>query len=108
MSVPKQSALRAFAAKLRTFFGVQRHDEFDDEMQEHLRLLTERFEYQGMSKREAAAAARRQFGNLTLLQENRRGLQTFVSIEALWHDFRYSLRTLRKSRGFAAVSILTL
>jgi len=108
MSLPKQSTLRVFAAKLRGFFGVQRHDEFDDEMQEHLRLLTERFESRSMSKKEAAAAARRQFGNLTLLQEDRRGLQTFLSVEALWHDLRYSLRTLRKSRGFAAVSILTL
>jgi hypothetical protein len=108
VNLPKQSTLRAFAAKLRGFFGVQRHDEFDDEMQEHLRLLTERFESRSMSKKEAAAAARRQFGNLTSLQENRRGLQTFLSIEALWHDLRYSLRTLRKSRGFAAVSILTL
>jgi putative ABC transport system permease protein len=108
MSSPKQSTLRVFAAKLRGFFGAQRHDEFDDEMQEHLRLLIERFESQGMPRKEAATSARRQFGNLTLLQEDRRGLQTFLALEALWHDLRYSLRTLRKSRGFAAVSILTL
>ena len=37
-------------------------------------------------------AARRQFGNITLLQEDRRNLQTLPSVEALWHDLRYALR----------------
>ena len=63
---------------------------------------------QGMSREEARTAARRQFGNTTSLQEDRRELQTLLSIEALWHDLRYALRTLWKSRGFAAVSIATL
>ena len=73
-------------------------DEFDDEIQEHLRLLAERFVAQGMSREEAAAAARRQFGNTTLLQEDRRELQTLPSIEAWWHDLRYALRMLWKAR----------
>ena len=82
--------------------------EFDEEIQEHLRLLADRFVAQGMSSEEAAMAARRQFGNTTLLQEDRRALQTLPSVEALWHDLRYALRTLWKSPGFAAVSIVTL
>jgi MacB-like periplasmic core domain len=60
------------------------------------------------SREDAAAAARRQFGNTTLLQGDRRELQTFPSIEALWHDLRFSLRTLWNSRAFLAVSIATL
>jgi putative ABC transport system permease protein len=35
-------------------------------------------------------------------------LQTLSSVEALWHDMRYALRTLWRNRGFAAVSIATL
>jgi hypothetical protein len=37
-----------------------------------LRLLTERYVRQGMTEAEAARAARRQFGNVTLLQEAHR------------------------------------
>ena len=97
------------AAKLRGFLrGAQSDDEVEDEIQEHLRLLTERFVAQGMSRDEAATAARRQFGNTTLLQEDHRALQTLLSIEAFSHDLRYALRTLQRSRGFAAVSIATL
>ena len=108
MTPPRHSFLRAFAAKLRGLRNDDPDAELGDEIQEHLQLLTARFRSQGLSPQDAAAAARRQFGNLTHLQEDRRSLQTFLLLEALWHDFRYALRTLRKSRGFAAVSILTL
>jgi predicted permease len=101
--------LRSFAAKLRGLFGGHEPDgEFDDEIQRHLQLLADRFAAQGMSREEAKAAARRQFGNTTLLQEDRRGLQTFSSIEAWWRDLHYAVRTLWRTRGFAAISIATL
>ena len=102
--------LRAFASKLHTLLRRQHRpeDEFDDEVQQHLQLLTERYMAQGMSRQAAAEAARRQFGNTTLQQEDRRDLQRFPLIEEVWHDLRYSLRTLWKAGGFAAVSIATL
>lgn len=101
--------LRKFLAKLRGFMSRQRHEEeFDDEIQEHLQLLIEKYLAQGMSRGEATQAARRQFGNTTLLREGRRELQTLTSLETLWLDVRYSLRTLWKSRGFTAVSVMTL
>jgi len=109
MNTRREFRLRAFAAKLRGFLhGPDRDDEFDEEIQEHLQLLAERFVAQGMSREEAAAAALRQFGNTTLLQEDRRELKTLPSIEALWHDLRYALRVLWKDRRFAAVSTVTL
>ena len=78
MGARRGSRVRAFAAKLRGFLsGHTRDNEFENEVQEHLKSLAERFEAQGMRKEEAKAAARRQFGNTTLLQEDRRELQTF-------------------------------
>ena len=55
--------LRALAARLRGLFGGRRADrDLDDEIETHLRLLTERYVRQGMSEDGAACAARRQFG----------------------------------------------
>jgi len=109
MSRNRKSKLRALAARVRGFFGGRRQEgEFDEEVREHLDLLEERFVAQGMSRADAKAAARRQFGNTTLLREDRRELRTLVSLEDLGQDFRYAVRTLWKSRGFAVVSILTL
>jgi len=109
MRSPRESRLRAFAAKVRGFLRGRRHDgEFDDEVQEHLQLLAEKFVAQGMPREEAAAAARRQFGNPTLLREEHGELQTFLSLEALWRDLRYGVRMLGKSPGFVAVAVMTL
>ena len=95
MSKRREFRLRAFAAKVRGFLrGHKRDGEFDDEIQEHLQLLAEKYMAQGMSREEAAAAARRQFGNVTLLQEDRRALQRFSFFEALWQDLRFSLRII--------------
>ena len=109
MRARRESRLRAFAAKLRGFLSGQPPDDgFDDEIQEHVRLLANRFVAQGMSREEAALAARRQFGNTTLLQEDRRDMQTFPSVEALWRDVRYALRALLRNPGFTAAAILAV
>jgi hypothetical protein len=94
--------LRALAAKLAGLFAPPKRDgDFDEEVQAHLQLLVDRFVAQGMSRENAAAAARRQFGNTTLLQEDRRELRTLVSVEDLGRDLRYALRSLGRSRAFA-------
>ena len=109
MNSRRGSRLRAFGAKLRGFLSKYRHDDdFDDEIQEHLDLLIEKFVKLGMSREEAAVAARRQFGNTTLLQEDRRELQTLTSVEAMWLDLRYAIRTLWRNGAFTAVSVATL
>jgi hypothetical protein len=89
------SWLRAFAARVLGLFGPRKRDnDFDEEVQAHLQLLTDGFVAQGMSQQDAAAAARRQFGNTTLLQEDRRELRTLISVEDLRRNLHYALRSL--------------
>jgi predicted permease len=101
--------LRALAARLRGLFGDRRADqEFDDEIETHLRLLTERYVRQGMSAVEADRAARRQFGNITLLQEANREMRGIRSIETFAQDLRYGVRMLRRNPGLTFIAVLTL
>ena len=107
----KRTTLRTFLARLSGVIASrQRDEEFADEMREHLHLLEEKFVSQGLTRAEAAKAARRQFGNTSLLGEERREIETFPWMRAAWQDLRYASRTLRKSWGFtgAVVAILGL
>jgi len=101
--------LRALVTRLRRLFGNCGADrDLNDEIETHLRLLTERYVRQGMSEAEAAWAARRQFGNVTLLQEVNREMRGIRFIETLFQDLRYGVRMLAKNRVFTFVAILTL
>src|SRR5215472_13769552 len=56
----------------------------------------------------AMEAARRQFGNTTLLQEALRAMQMMPAIEAMRADLTYAVRMLRRNPGFAATAVFTL
>src|SRR5262252_2834802 len=101
--------LRALAARLRGLFGDRRAEgELDEEIKMHLHLLTERYVRQGMTEAEAARAARRQFGNVTLLREVNSEMRGIRFIETLFQDVRYGLWMMRKNPGFTFVAALTL
>src|SRR5260370_37533931 len=57
---------------------------------------------------EAQAAARRKFGNATLIREEIYGMNTIAFLDTLARDVRYGLRTLRRNPMFTAVALLTL
>lgn len=96
-------------AKLKRLLGKRNPDfEFDHEMHEHLRLLTEQYARAGMTPSDADSAARRQFGNPTLLREERTKMQTIPSLEALWRDVRYGARQFRLNPLFTTVAVLSL
>jgi len=79
-----------------------------NEVQAHLDLLAERYIRQGMTREEAVAAARRQFGNIALLKEANHKMSGINFIETFMQDLRYGARTLRKAPGFTLIIAITL
>ena len=101
--------LRILIAKLKGLLSRNRQDhELDEEMQTHLHQLTERYIRQGMSGADAATAARRRFGNVTLLQEKHRAQRSFLSPAEWWGDVRFGLRMIMKKPGSNAAVIIAL
>ncbi|HXE33126.1 MAG TPA: ABC transporter permease [Verrucomicrobiae bacterium] len=78
------------------------------EIQQHLDERIEELVANGMSKREATAAARREFGNVSLTKEASRDVWRWPSLEDLLSDARYGLRMLRRNPVFTAVGLLTI
>src|SRR6266436_700258 len=84
------------------------YNDLSDEMQQHLDEKIENLVAAGMTRKEAAYAARREFGNITLIEEDSREVWRWPSIESLIADIRYGFRVLRKNPGFTAVAVFTL
>jgi predicted permease len=103
------SRLRVLAAKLTGLLSWQRADrDSGDELQMHLELLAERFIGQGMRPEDAATAARRQFGNMTLLQQRQREMRSIMFIENFRRDLRFGARQLRRNPSLAIIAVVSL
>ncbi len=82
--------------------------ELSDEMRYHLDLSIEEKLRAGLAIDEARRQARVQFGGTQQAKEAHLDSRAVPSIEVLLQDLRYTFRTLRKDRGFAAIAVLIL
>jgi hypothetical protein len=86
----------------------QREQDLQREIRSDLEMEAEEQRHKGLSAEEAGYAARRAFGNTTLVQEEVREIWGWASFDRLWQDRRYAARRLRRNPGFALVIVLSL
>jgi predicted permease len=86
--------------------------EFDADLEEEMRLHLEMRQQEhidsGMNANDARAAARRRFGNPTVLKEKSRMTWGWEWLENLVQDANYGVRAMRRSPGVTLVALLSL
>src|ERR1700723_2084276 len=82
--------------------------ELRQEVDAHLQFLTDENLERGMPPEEARAAARRYFGNATIVRERSYQSWQFPTFESLLQDLRYAARGIWRARAFSVIVILTL
>jgi predicted permease len=94
---------------IQTIFRRRRiYNDLSEEIRLHLEERTEDLMRQGMSRKDAEQAARRAFGNRTVLEERSREVWQWPTLESISADLRYAMRQLSNSPGFAITVILSL
>ncbi|HTI39506.1 MAG TPA: ABC transporter permease [Vicinamibacterales bacterium] len=85
------------------------HDEeIAEEIRQHLQEAVDDLVARGMPRRDAEASARRQFGNVALIEERSREVWRWTLASDLAADVRYALRQFRRAPAFAAAAVATL
>jgi len=95
--------------RLRSLFRRRQADqELDDELRDHVERKTEEYVTKGMTPQEARRTALLEMGGVEKRKEECREARGVHFLETLAQDLRYALRSLARSRAFAAVAITTL
>src|SRR5271156_250369 len=86
----------------------RRYDELAETIREHLEEKIADSMDDGMTRDEAERTARREFGNVTLIEQRSREVWQWPRLESLLADLRFGLRQFRKAPGFAFTAILVV
>src|SRR5438874_9303402 len=92
----------------RFFHRSQTENDLEEELRLHIQLRAKALERSGLAEAEAERRARLEFGSPERFKEECREAIAGNFIDVLLQDLRFSLRMLKKCRGFSAVVIGTM
>src|SRR5262245_39364877 len=100
--------LNRIRLRLLATVSRQRARDVHSELSLHLQLLEEEYRAQGLSAEQARDKARRDFGNVTLVQETSHDLFTYRIVEDLIQDGKYAFREMRRNLAFTVIAVSSL
>jgi predicted permease len=90
------------------FFRRRRYDELSATIREHVDEKIDDLMDGGMTQEDAERAARREFGNVALVEQRSREVWQWPRLEGLWSDVRFSWKQLLRSPGISLITVLTI
>ena len=103
------SALRRAWARVHSFFHKPPLDaELEAEIATHIELAIEENLQHGLPLVEARRQALVRFGGVDLMKYQHREARGLMRLDILLQDFRYTIRSLGRDRGFTIIAILLL
>jgi predicted permease len=90
------------------FSRRRRYEDLSVSIHEHIGERADELVDEGMARAEAEKAARREFGNVCLIEQRSREAWQWPTVESILADVRFALRQLIKSPGFTLTAVITL
>ncbi len=90
------------------FRRKRREEDLQEEIRFHLEETVEERLSAGTPAEEAEQVARRELGNVSLVQEDTRAAWSWRWLDELRQDFRYALRVMRRNLAFTLLAALSL
>ena len=86
----------------------EKQQQLEQEIAAHLQMAAQDRLGRGESPQQAEAAARREFGNVALVESVTRDQWAWSWLEDLLQDLCHGVRLLRRSPGFTFIAVLTI
>lgn len=103
-----RSTIRVWNRLLLRLRGGRLESELNEEIRQHREMLEAEFLHSGMTPREAAQAAARQFGNASAAADWSRDEWAFPRLDGLLKDLRFALRLMLRHPLLTGAAVLTV